>query len=258
VTTTSITETRFSTRRRELARRNPERHGSARCTECSTIALDNARLTAELRDRRDEAAQSSARLINAAYAERRRLERDLHDGAQQRLVSVAIQLRLLADGLAPDSPEGQLLATTRQELVASMHELRELATGLHPTALDRGLDEALMGLASRAPLPVAVAVDLQRRPDSAIEVAAYYFVCETLTNVAKYAAATTATVTASHDGDVLVVEVIDDGVGGADPARGSGLRGLADRVEALGGSVRVSSPPGHGTAVRAEIPCPRR
>jgi signal transduction histidine kinase len=258
VTTTSITETRFSTRRRELTRRNPARHDSVRCTQCSTIALDNARLTAEVRDRRDEATQSSARLINAAHAERRRLERDLHDGAQQRLVSVAIQLRLLADGLAPDSPEGQLLATTRQELAASLHELRELATGLHPAALDLGLDEALTALASRAPLPVTVAVDIRRRPESAVEVAAYYLVCETLTNVAKYAAATAATVTVSHEEDVLVVEVIDDGVGGADPARGSGLRGLADRIGALGGSVRVSSPPGHGTAVRAEIPRPRR
>jgi len=205
-----------------------------------------------------QASQSSARVVSASDSERRRLERDLHDGAQQRLVSLSIQLRLLAMRLAPESAQGRLLAAARQELAASLCELRELATGLHPAVLDHGLDHALEALASRAPLPVAVTVDIQRRPDSAVEVAAYYLVCETLTNIAKYAAATAAAVNVSHQESGLVVEVVDDGVGGADPARGSGLRGLADRFRALGGSVRVSSPAGHGTAIRAEIPCSRR
>ena len=242
--------------RRDPGHRRHTRDGSVQCSWCSAAARDNARLEAELRDRRDQAAQSSARLLNAGQAERRRLERDLHDGTRQRLVSVALQLRLLADGLAPDSPHGRLLAAARHEVDASMRELRDLATGLHPAALDRGLDEALRSLAGRAPVPVAVTVVIQRRPGSAVEVAAYYLVCETLTNVAKYAGATEATVTVSCRDDRLVVEVTDDGVGGADPARGSGLRGLADRVGALGGCIRVSSPPGRGTAVRAEIPCP--
>jgi signal transduction histidine kinase len=129
---------------------------------------------------------------------------------------------------------------------------------LHPAVLDHGLAAALASIAATAPLPVAVTVEIERRPAAPVEVAAYYLVCESLTNIAKYAGATTVTVAVTHEDDVLVVEIVDDGAGGADPARGSGLRGLADRVQALGGSVRVSSPPGHGTTVRAEIPSPRR
>ena len=200
------------------------------------------------------ASGAGARVVSASDAERRRLERDLHDGAQQRLVSLAIQLRLLAMDLAPDSDQGRLLAAAQQQLASSLHELRELASGLHPAVLDRGLADALTSVALRAPLPVAVTVDLDQRPGAPVELAAYYLVCETLTNVAKYADATTATVAVRREDDRLVVVVADDGVGGADPASGTGLRGLADRVEALGGSVHVASPPGHGTTVRADIP----
>ena len=208
--------------------------------------------------RLDAATGSGARVVSASDAERRRLERDLHDGAQQRLVSLAIQLRLLAMDLAPDSDQGRLLAEAQEQLAASLQELRELASGLHPAVLDRGLDHALTSVAHRAPLPVAVAVDIDRHPGASAEIAAYYLVCETLTNVAKYAGATTATVAVTRADDHLVVDVADDGVGGADPSRGTGLRGLADRVDALGGSVHVSSPRGQGTTVRAEIPCPPR
>jgi signal transduction histidine kinase len=206
----------------------------------------------------DAATRSGARVVSASDAERRRLERDLHDGAQQRLVSLAVQLRLLAMDLAPDSDQARLLATAQEQLAASLQELRELASGLHPAVLDRGLDAALSSVALRAPLPVAVTVDVDQRPGTPVEIAAYYLVSETLTNVAKYAGATTATVTVTREHDDLVVEVADDGVGGADPSRGSGLRGLADRVNALGGSVHVSSPRGQGTTVRAEIPCSPR
>ena len=184
-------------------------------------------------------ARSGARVVSASDAERRRLERDLHDGAQQRLVSLAIQLRLLAMDLAPGSDQARLLDAAQQQLAASLQELRELASGLHPAVLDRGLDAALASVAGRAPLPVAVTVDVDQRPGAPVEIAAYYLVCEALTNVAKYASATTATVAVRRERDRLIVEVADDGVGGADPARGSGLRGLADRVNALGGSVHV-------------------
>ena len=182
-----------------------------------------------------EATRSGARVVSASDAERRRLERDLHDGAQQRLVSLAIQLRLLAMDLAPDSDQARLLEVAQQQLAASLQELRELAAGLHPAVLDRGLDDALTAVAGRAPLPVAVRVDVPQRPGAPVEIAAYYLVCETLTNVAKYARATEATVAVRRENDRLIVVVADDGVGGADPARGSGLRGLADRVNALGG-----------------------
>ena len=245
-------------RRRDSARQGHTTHGATHCPGCDSIALDNARLTAELRSHRDEATRSGARVVSASDAERRRLERDLHDGAQQRLVSLAIQLRRLAMDLAPDSNQAELLAAAQQQLAASLQELRELASGLHPAVLDRGLEDALMSVAARAPLPVAVTVDLDQRPDATVEIAAYYLVCESLTNVAKYAGATTAAVTVVRENGCLIVEVADDGTGGADPAAGSGLQGLADRVKALGGSTHISSPQGHGTTVRAEIPVPPR
>jgi signal transduction histidine kinase len=203
---------------------------------------------------RPEAVEAGARALSASDAERRRLERDLHDGAQQRLVSLAIQLRLLAMDLTPDSHQSRLLAAAQEQLAASLQELRELAAGLHPAVLERGLKDALIAVATRAPLPVSVAVDVEPRPSAPVEVAAYYLVSETLTNVAKHAGATSATVTVARAGDRLIVDVADDGAGGADPARGSGLRGLADRIDALGGSVRVLSPAGLGTTVHAEIP----
>jgi signal transduction histidine kinase len=197
-----------------------------------------------------------ARVVAAADTERRRLERDLHDGAQQRLVSLSLSLALVSRQLTPDSEAKRMLDAARAELAASLTELRELARGLHPAVLSsRGLPAALDSLACRAPLPVQLTVDVERRLPAPIEIAAYYLVSEALTNVAKYAGATTAAVNVTRHSGRVVVEVIDDGIGGADAAGGSGLRGLADRVQALRGHVHVVSPPGGGTRVRAEIPC---
>ncbi len=201
----------------------------------------------------------SARIIEAGDRERRRLERDLHDGAQQRLVSLALQLGTLGARLAPGSEEERLVAAARQELGDALRELRDLAHGIHPAVLtDRGLGAALGSVAARASLPVDVAVALERRLPAAVEVAAYYLVAEALTNIAKHARATRATVHAFVAGRRLVVVVTDDGIGGARIDGGSGLRGLADRVEALGGTLRVSGGPGTGTCLRAEIPIAER
>jgi signal transduction histidine kinase len=201
------------------------------------------------------ADEFSARLVAAADGERRRLERDLHDGAQQRLVSLAMRLQLVAMRLDPESEEARLLAGAQEELASSLRELRELARGLHPAVLsERGLASALESLIARATLPVELDVDLDGRPAAPVEVAAYYLVSEALTNVAKHAYAPSASVRVEERGDELVVEVSDDGMGGADPRSGSGLRGLADRVRALGGRLYVSSPLGFGTVLRAEIP----
>jgi signal transduction histidine kinase len=192
----------------------------------------------------------------AADAERRRLERDLHDGAQQRLVALAVQLHLVGMQLESGSEAGQLLAEAQQQLTASLAELRELAHGLHPSVLtSHGLGAALNSLAGRAPVPVEVIVDSDDRLPEPVELAAYFVVAESLTNVAKYANAEHASVRVGREDGFAVVEVSDDGVGGADPAAGSGLRGLADRLAALDGRLEVHSPPGGGTVVRANIPC---
>jgi signal transduction histidine kinase len=197
-----------------------------------------------------------ARVVEAADAERQRLERNLHDGAQQRLVSLGLRLSLLATRLEPASDAGRILAEAREELAGSLNELRELARGLHPAMLSTcGLVTAVQSLAARAALPVRVTADLTRRPPASVEVAAYYVVCEALTNVAKYANATTVAIDLSLRDRRLVVEIVDDGLGGADPSSGSGLRGLLDRVEALGGRLELVSPHGRGTRVRAELPC---
>ena len=198
---------------------------------------------------------TAARIAAACDGARRRLERDLHDGAQQRLVSLSLRLRLLGARLAPDSEAESLLATAQDELAAALKELRDLAHGLHPATLtDHGLPTALASLAGRAPLPVELVVDLGERPDEAIEVAAYYVVSECLTNIAKYARAQSAAVTVGEDAGDLLVGVADDGIGGASLAKGSGLQGLADRVAALGGELAVESAPGEGTVVEARIP----
>jgi signal transduction histidine kinase len=222
----------------------------------AALALENERLDAELRAKIDELRASRTRIMEATLAERRRLERDLHDGAQQRLVSVALGLRLVEARLK-DVPEGahELLETAQGELEAALAELRELARGIHPAVLsERGLDAALEALASRAPLPVDLDTRVRERLPEPAELAAYFVVAEALTNVAKYANASRATVRAArHDGR-LVVEVSDDGVGGADPSAGSGLRGLADRVAALDGTLELRSAAGGGTLVRADIP----
>jgi signal transduction histidine kinase len=197
----------------------------------------------------------SASVIEAGDRERRRLERDLHDGAQQRLVSLALRLSTLRRRLAPGSEEERLLAAAQDELAASLAELRDLAHGIHPAVLtDRGLGAALESLAARSSLPVDVAVAVEERMPAAVEVAAYYVVSEALTNAAKHAHASRVTVRAFLAGARLIVVVSDDGAGGASLAAGSGLQGLADRVEALGGTLRVSSTAGTGTSLRAAIP----
>jgi signal transduction histidine kinase len=201
---------------------------------------------------REELAASRTRIVQASDAERRRIERNLHDGAQQRLVTLALLLRLAESKLGDRPDVGRILAQAAEELALTLEELRELARGIHPAVLsDRGLTPALEALAARAPLPVElVDVPAERLPDQ-VEATAYYIVAECLTNVAKYARATAATVSVRCVGGQLRVEVRDDGIGGAEIERGSGLRGLADRAEALDGTLRVESPREGGTAVVA-------
>ena len=203
-----------------------------------------------------ELLQSRARIVEAADTERHRLERNLHDGAQQRLVGIALLLRLAAGAVETD-PVGTCRALDQgcEEIGLALSELRELARGLHPAILtDHGLDVALESLAGRAPVPVTVSEVPPQPLPGPIEAAAYYVVAEALTNVAKYARASKARVGVVLQGGRVIVEVSDDGVGGADAGTGSGLRGLADRVEALGGHLEVHSLRGHGTVLRAELP----
>ncbi len=218
-------------------------------TRLVAVALANA-------EAREELTASRARIVQAGDSERRRLERNLHDGAQQRLVALALALRL-AQAKLPDDPGAahELLDRASDELALGLEELRELARGIHPAILsDRGLAPAVEALAARATVPVVVnGLPTERLPEP-IEAAAFYVVAESLTNVAKYASARSARVDLARDDGLLVVEVSDDGVGGADSTKGSGLRGLTDRVEALGGKLRVSSEAGSGTTVRAELP----
>jgi signal transduction histidine kinase len=223
----------------------------------ATLALERERLDAELRAKVGELRESRARLISIGLAERRRLERDLHDGAQQRLVSLALDLRL-ARAATRDEPERaeELLDGAGEELERALGELRELARGLHPAVLsDRGLDTAIDALASRAPLQVDVVERLGERVAEPVELAAYFVVSEALTNVAKYAQASHAEVRLGRENGRVLVQVADDGIGGADAERGTGLRGLADRVVALGGRFEVASRRGEGTTVKARIPC---
>ncbi len=224
----------------------------------AALALENERLTAELRARYDDLRAASARLVVAGDAARRRIERDLHDGAQQRLVSLSVTLNLALKHAEPGSSTATLLDSAVTELAAGLDELRELARGIHPAVLtDHGLDVALEGLAVRTPLPVTISADVDGRLPPALEAAAYFVIMEALTNVAKYASATAAEVTVRQVNGDVVIGVADDGVGGADPAAGTGLAGLADRVAALGGRLVVESPPGGGTVVRAELPARR-
>jgi signal transduction histidine kinase len=217
--------------------------------ELVSYAIENA-------ETREELAASRARLVEAADAARRRIERDLHDGAQQRLVAAALELTILDQRLGRD-PAGArvVLARAREQLERGLGELRDLARGIHPAVLtDRGLEAALDALVQRAPVPVDLHTAAPERLDAAIEAAAYFLVSEALTNVAKYAQADTVTVDVASAGGALVVTIADDGVGGADPDRGTGLRGLADRVHAVGGRLDVRSPPGQGTRLRAQLP----
>ena len=213
-----------------------------------------------LRKRDAEAARiaelqaSRQRIVAAGDAERRRLERNLHDGAQQRLVAVTLQLRLLRDRIRDDPAAVQLVTTACDQLDLSLAELRELARGIHPAVLDRGLGAALNSLASRSAVPAKVLYEPLERLPEAIELAAYFVASEALANVAKYAHATNVTVRVWRAGRVASIEIADDGIGGADDAAGSGLRGLADRVEALQGSLHINSSPEAGTIITAELP----
>jgi signal transduction histidine kinase len=221
----------------------------------AAIALDNARLQVELRARLEELKGSRARIVEAGDAERRRLERNLHDGAQQRLVAVALQLRLLQNRIDDPATAAELVKAASEELAQSLDELRELARGLHPAVLEHGLKAALDALATRASVATTVAYKTDGHLPEPVELAAYFVAAEALTNVAKYAQATEATVRVWRDNGAAMIEIADDGIGGADDTQGSGLRGLADRVEALDGSLRVVSPPGAGTVVTATLPC---
>ena len=221
------------------------------------ISLENARLHAELRARLEELRGSRARVIEAGQKERQRLERNLHDGAQQRLIALSLRLSLLEQHMSDGHPEAkQQLDEARQEIALSLEELRDVARGIHPAVLSgHGLEVALESLAARAPLPVRLTIELAERLPERVEVAAYYVVSESLANVAKHSQAREAVVSIGKARGDLIVEIVDDGIGGADTERGSGLRGLADRVEALGGRLRVWTPRGSGTRVQAEIPC---
>jgi signal transduction histidine kinase len=219
------------------------------------LAIQNERLHAESRARLAELKASRERIVSAGDAERRRLERNLHDGAQQRLVGIALQLRLLQRRVSDDPSTEDLVTAASDELARSLAELRELARGIHPAVLEHGLAPALDALATRSTIPTTVSCEAVARLPEPVELAAYFVASEALANVAKYAQATHATVRVWRAGALANIEIADDGVGGADDSRGTGLRGLADRVEALDGRLRVTSPPGRGTVVSAELPC---
>ena len=231
--------------------------------EASARALLGPSPRDELAQRVESLARSRSDLVAAADAERRRIERDLHDGAQQRLVSLAMNLGLTRERFASaPEPVRQAIAEAHDEAVLALTELREFIRGLHPAVLnDRGLNAALSGLAARAPLPVALHVDLARPASPSVEAVAYFIVSEALTNVVKHAQATRAEVTANRRGDLLRITVTDDGRGGAAAAAddggtaGSGLRGLAQRAAAVDGTLAIDSPPGGPTVITAELPC---
>jgi signal transduction histidine kinase len=223
----------------------------------AALALENERLDAELRARIEEVRASRARLISAEEAARRRLERSLHDGPQQRLVALALGMRTARSRL-PEHPDtaAELLEACEKELTTTIDELRELARGIHPAVLsDRGLEPALESLCGRFPIPVEIGELPPERLPAPVESAAYLVISEALANIARYSGASHATVTVARRNGHALVEVRDDGVGGADPSRGNGLRGLVDRVGALDGSLELVSAPGEGTIVYAEIPC---
>ena len=221
------------------------------------FALENERLQAQLRLQLEEVRASRARIVQAGDEERRRLERDLHDGAQQRLLGLGMALQLARSQLVPSANGAdELLAEAETELRAALDELRELARGIHPAILtEQGLPAAVRSLAERSSVPVTIVGLPEQRLGEPVEAAAYFLVSESLANVAKYAQASTVRVCVARRNGHAVVDVEDDGVGGADPGRGSGLRGLADRVHALDGTLTVDSRAGAGTRIHAEIPC---
>ena len=216
-------------------------HGAATEIEQQVVRLETSRVAA----------------LDSAEAERRRIERDLHDGAQQRLIAAAMDLGVARERLVSDPEAGrELVAHAHEEVKAALRELRDLVRGIHPVILeDRGLDAALSAVVARSPVPVELRVTASPRPSPAVESAAYFIVCEALANVARHAAARHASVQIVVRDSVLRIEVHDDGHGGADPTRGTGLTGLADRVAALGGTIAIDSPSGGPTDLRVEIPC---
>ncbi len=212
----------------------------------------------ELEHRVEHLAQTRAGVVDAADAERRRLERDLHDGTQQRLVSLAMRLGLARAELPDAAQAHQVIAEAHEEAKAALAELRNLVRGLHPAVLeDRGLDAALSGIAARLPIPVRLTVDVPRRPSPTIEAVAYFVVSEGLTNITKHAQASQAEVFVQRANDRLHIIISDDGVGGADPARGTGLAGLAKRAASVDGTFEVASPPGGPTLLTVDLPCKR-
>jgi signal transduction histidine kinase len=240
-------------------RENPALVESA-CTAAG-LAIDNERLHAELRARLADLRASRARLVHATETERRRIERDLHDGTQQRLVAMGMTLGLLEARLLDDvSGAKPLVHAAREALAATLSELRDLTQGIYPTVLtERGLSAALNELRLRAGIRVELSIEpdppLQERPPAPVEAAAYYVVSEALTNAAKHSGSAEARVRVGRSDHGLTVQVADDGAGGAGVGKGTGLRGLTDRVEALGGRLTVVSPAGHGTLLSAELPC---
>jgi signal transduction histidine kinase len=224
----------------------------------AAIALENERLQSEAQAQLAELQASRERIVAAGDAERQRLERNLHDGAQQRLVALALQLRLIQAHIRRDPSSAEALVTTASdELAESLKELRELARGIHPAVLESGIAVALESLATRSTVPTVVACDVTERLPEQLELAAYFVACEALANVAKYAHASAASVSLSRTDHGVAIEIADDGVGGADATAGTGLRGLVDRVEALGGHLLVTSPAGAGTVVTADLPYAR-
>ena len=228
----------------------------------SDAAVDGVQLLGPDRDAamaaqvtRLETSRTAA--VDSAETERRRIERDLHDGAQQRLVALAAGLGAAKEKLEVDPEAGRsMVAEAHEEAKAALKEIRDLVRGIHPVILeDRGLDAALSAVVARAPVPVQLDVRVHPRPPAAVESAAYFVVNEALTNVARHAQSTRASVSIARAGDRLVVEIRDDGVGGADASRGTGLQGLRDRVAALGGTMHVISPDGGPTTISVELPC---
>ena len=212
----------------------------------------------ELEHRVERLAETRAGVVDAADAERRRLERDLHDGTQQRLVSLAMRLGLARAERPDEAQAHQVIAEAHEEAKAALAELRHLVRGLHPAVLeDRGLDAALSGVAARLPIPVRLTVDVPRRPSPTIEAVAYFVVSEGLSNIAKHAQASQAEVFVQRTNGRLHIIVSDDGVGGADPARGTGLTGLANRAASVDGTFEIASPPGGPTLLTVELPCAR-
>ena len=222
------------------------------------LALENERLESQLREQLQAVTESRERIVTAAEDERRRLERDLHDGAQQRLIGVMLalqQARATADADSVPEALREQLDNAASETTEAINELRELARGIHPAILeDEGLGAAVAALARRAGIPVDVRLDLDGRLPRLVESTAYFTIAEALTNTQRHARASHATVRVAHAGDALELEVSDDGQGGADAGRGSGLSGLADRVMAVGGRLEVDSEAGGGTRIRATIP----